>query len=91
MVKMKKQLIPFHLLMSLKSFSVKITDVELAGLVKDSNGDIQFSKVMEFFLPRFDQDHVDNGAFGPERPPLKCHSWSPKDIQALCHGLQRQN
>ena len=55
--------------MSLKSFQCKITDEEVAGL-KDDNGDIRFMKGIEFCLPRFDCDVLDNGAFGPERPSL---------------------
>ena len=43
---------------------MKITDEEIAGL-NDDNGDIRFSKVMEFCLSYFDRDVVDNGAFGP--------------------------
>ena len=46
-----------------------ITDEEVAGL-NDDNGDIRFSKIMEFCLPRFDRDVVDDVAFGPERPPI---------------------
>ena len=34
-----------------EEFSVKITDEEVAGL-KDDNGDIRFTKVVEFCLPR---------------------------------------
>ena len=49
-----------------EEFSGERTDEELAGL-KDDNGDIRFSKVMEFCLPWFNQDVPDNGAFGPER------------------------
>ena len=41
-----------------EEFSVKLTDEELVG-VKDDNGKIRFSKVMEFCLPHFDCDIVD--------------------------------
>ena len=31
---------------------------------------------MEFYLPHFDCDcPIDNGAFGPERPPLSLWEW----------------
>ena len=48
---------------------MKLTDEELAG-VKNDNCDIQFSKIMEFRLPRLNCAVVDNGAFDPERPPV---------------------
>ena len=57
-----------------EEFSVKITDKEVAGL-KDNNGDIYFSKGMEFCLPRFDRDVLGNSAFGPERPQLSLWEW----------------
>ena len=53
-----------------EEFSVKITDEEVAEL-KDDNGDIRFTKAMEFCLSCFDCDcPVDDGAFGPQIPPL---------------------
>ena len=58
-----------------EEFSVKITDEEVTGL-KDDNGDIRFSKVMVFCLFRFDRDAVlDDGVFGPERPPIGLWEW----------------
>ena len=51
-----------------EEFSAKITTEELTG-VKDDNGDIWFSKVMEFFS-LLDRDILDNGATGPARPPI---------------------
>ena len=57
-----------------EEFSVKMTDEEVAGL-KNDNGDIQFSKVMELCLPRFDRNNLDNGAFGPERPLIGLWEW----------------
>lgn len=53
---------------------MKIIDEEVAGL-KDDNGDIRFSKVMEFCLPRFDCDVLDNGVFGPERYLIGLWEW----------------
>ena len=62
-----------------EEFSVKITDEELAG-VKDDNGDIWFSNVMEFCLICFDCDVLGNGAFGPERPPLGLWEWQVNQV-----------
>ena len=53
---------------------MKIRDEEVAGL-KDHNGDIRFSKAMEFCLPGFDRDHLDNGVSDPERSPLSLWEW----------------
>ena len=36
----------------------------------DGNGSIRFSKVMELCFLCSDHEVVDNGAFGPERPPF---------------------
>ena len=53
---------------------MKITDEDVAG-VKDDNGGIWFSKVIEFCLLHFDCNVLDNGAFGPSRPPLNLWEW----------------
>ena len=59
MVMMVELLNLFHLLVS------------KAAELKDDNGDIRFTKVMKFCLLRFDCDcPVDDGTFGPQRPPL---------------------
>ena len=87
-----------------EEFSVKIIDEEFAG-VMDDNGDIQFAKVMELYLPHFDRDVLDNaGAFGHERPPLNLWEWQADrmgnymlylidhhGLQDLCQGIWRQN
>ena len=57
-----------------EEFLVKIKDEELPGL-KDDNGDIWFRKVMEFCLPRFYRDVLDNGAISPERPHIGLWEW----------------
>ena len=63
-----------------KALSVKITDQEVAGLQND-NGDIRFTKVMDWCLPLFHCDHLDNGAFGPERPPLNLWEWQANQMR----------
>ena len=49
---------------------------ELAGMMDDNDNDnIPFSKVMEFYLPRFDNDVVDNGVTGHPGPALNLWEW----------------
>ena len=71
---MKKTTEPIPYTGESEEFLVKITDEELAG-VMDDNGNIQFSKVVNFCVLHFDHGVLDNVAFGPKRPYLNLWEW----------------